>query len=64
MKFLNYASVALATLPTCAGQGSLRVASKLAPLEGDLETRARAHLDVLFDDARRDPARRRRRTAR
>lgn len=60
MKFLNYASVALATLPTCAGQGSLRVASKLVPLEDDLETRARAHLDVLFDDTRRNMARRRR----
>jgi hypothetical protein len=60
MKFLNYASVALATLPTCAGQGSLRVVSKLAPLEDNLEARAQAHLDVLFDDARRNLARRRR----
>ena len=60
MKFLNYVPVALATLPTCAGQGSLRVASQLVPPEDDLETRARAHLDVLFDDTRRDVAGRRR----
>ena len=53
--FLNSVTVALAALPgLCVGQGSLRVASKLVPLpEDNLETRAQAHLDGLFDDLRR-----------